>query len=80
MRVCAMMGSTTDLAPNVQKRLVASVARMPELDRRIARKRASTCFHLQLRYLNVARAAAQAECYKLQKVRQHMETSKFWAW
>ena len=75
MGVCAVMGSTTDRAPNVQKRLVTSVlAKMPKLDRRIARKLASTRLHLRPRYLNVARAAAQAECYKLQKVRQHVES------
>ena len=74
----ALMGPTANKAPNILRRLVELIlAQMPDLDRRIARKLASTRLHYRLRWLNVARAEAQAKRYQDRKILQHSKSSKY---
>ena len=74
---CDVMGCTADRAPDIQGRLVTCVlAKVPELDRRIARKLVSTRLHLRLRWLNACRAASQAARYSARKTSQHAKGSK----
>ncbi|KAF0304011.1 Transposable element P transposase [Amphibalanus amphitrite] len=72
-----VMGPTAVKTPGIVKRLTGCVlARAPGLDERIARKLASTRLHLRLRWLNTARAAAEAEKYQLRKLAQHAKSKR----
>ncbi|XP_043235641.1 uncharacterized protein LOC122388523 [Amphibalanus amphitrite] len=72
-----VMGPTAVKTPGIVKRLTGCVlARAPGLDERIARKLASTRLHLRLRWLNTARAAAEAEKYQLKKLAQHAKSKR----
>ena len=75
-RFCDVMGATADEAPGIMKRLVACVlAKAPELDERVARKLASTRLYLRVRWLNAARAEAEAEWYRVRKTAQHARST-----
>ena len=72
-----VMGPTADQSPGIIKRLTACVlAVAPDLDERIARKLASTRLHLRIRWLNTARAAAQAARYETKKLMQQARSKK----
>ncbi|KAF0288727.1 hypothetical protein FJT64_012884 [Amphibalanus amphitrite] len=77
LNFCLLMGASADEGPDIMKRLIHLIQlKQPGLDRRVARKLASTRLHLRLRYLNGKLDAARAERRAAQQVRQHARSSR----